>query len=915
MPSLNSKSIALLLVSVTLSIFSLGQPDDSTKVRSLLKVALKNVYSNPDTSYKLISEALEVSEVMDQGFLLGLSYNHLGIYYDVTSKYDESIGAYNQAIEYAKKEGCNSLIMSATNNIGLVLMNQSRLSEAQAKFIEAARLFEQEGEWKQWANANTNIGLIYKEFGQYKKAIKCALESLETRERVKDTFGISASLVNLGNVYADLKNDSALLFAKRAIPFCKASNNLWGLGMALHNTAAYLNANELYDSALVYINKVLELQESGSRNGRYLAGDYVLRGEILFNLGKPLDAQPDIQKGIELHEKTSTNNRLYRAYRLMAEVYKANGEYELAYDIWEKYAILGDTLISQNNSKEFSDLAAKYETEKKNREIAEQAVVISKAKRRTNWFWGGIALLTIVSLFVLNLAIQRKRKNDLLREQAEELKKIDNLKEQFFTNISHELRTPLTLVTTPLEKLLNSSNDQPDDLKLAYSNSLKLKSLVDDILDLSKLEADNVPLTYSTIELYPFVLQLTESFQPLAEYKHISLNLEFELDKTSLLGCDVPKIERILTNLLANALKFTNENGQVKLQVSTKENDLTFKISDNGPGIDSRDLPFIFNRYYQAKHSNVDGGTGIGLALCRELTEALNGTISLESELNNGSIFTLRLDKSCLSISHSTTEVETDELKTFLSNNTNKNILIVEDHPEMANFISSILEENYTIDLSRNGKVALEKLNSNSYDIIITDIMMPEMNGFELVANIRKSSQHNDTPVIYLTAKRFDEGQLKTLTPGIDDYIQKPFNINELNTRISYLISNKVERDKSPEDDLEDSKEAYETNLFKKAEDIVIKHLGDPHFTVKEFASDMAYSERQLNRIMKKLTGLSSLNFIREIRLRQAMVMLENNTHKNIKATSRAIGYENDSYFSKQFIKRFGISPSKVIKD
>ena len=908
--SINLKTFLIALLASTTCLSCFAQSNDSTKVRRLLKVALNRVYANPDTSVQLISEALEISEAIKQDYLIGLSYNHLGIYYDVTSKYDEAIEAYNQAIEYAKKADNNSLVMSATNNIGLVLMNQSRLSEAQAKFIEAARLFEQEEKWKQWANANTNIGLIYKEFGQYKKATKCELKSLETRERIKDTFGISASLVNLGNIYADLKNDSALLFAKRAIPFCTASNNLWGLGMALHNTAAYLNAREQYDSALVYINKVLELQESGSRNGRYLAGDYVLRGEILFYLGKPLQAKPDIQKGIELHEKTSINNRLYRAYRLMAEVCKANGEYELAYDIWEKYATLGDTLIAQNNSDKFLEMATKYETEKKNREIAEQAVEITKSERRIYWFWGGIALLTLVSLFILNLAIQRKRKNDLLREQAEELKKIDNLKEQFFTNISHELRTPLTLVTTPLEKLLNSDTKQPEDLKIAYSNSLKLKSIVNDILDLSKLEDDSLVINNSTFRLYPFIIKLLESFKPLTEFRRLNMRLDFEVDKATCINCDANKLERILTNLIANAVKFSSEKGQILVLVAIRKDNLVFTISDTGKGIDPRDLPYIFDRYYQSKHTDVDGGTGIGLALCKKLVAKLKGEITVDSQIDKGSSFTLELDQSCVAV-HSktpaTTEIEED------ISSSNKSVLIVEDNQEMANFIKSLLDESHDVHLSRNGKNALENLSSKTYDLILTDVMMPEMGGFELVKHIRNTDVHYDTPIIYLTAKRFNPAQMRLLTPGLDDYLQKPFNINELMARINSLTTNKAERDKSTGED-GSSKEIYEKDLFVKAENIVLNQLSNPKYTVKEFASDMAYSERQINRILKKITGLSTLNFIREIRLRQAMILLENGVHKSVKDTSRAVGFESDSYFTKQFNKRFGQNPSELLK-
>ncbi len=433
-------------------------------------------------------------------------------------------------------------------------------------------------------------------------------------------------------------------------------------------------------------------------------------------------------------------------------------------------------------------------------------IVVNK-KDKMHFEENDLTLLSIISVqasqLIKNLQLQEETFQK--KKEAEKLLELDKIKTEFFTNISHEFRTPLTLIIGPLEKLMG--DDQIESVQkqhnLIHKNAKKLLSLINQLLDLSSIDAGKMKLEVEIIDLIKFTKGILASFQSLAEYKNIKL--EFYSDNESLeLYLDKDKIEKILSNLVSNALKFSNENGRIAVTILKNNTKVEISVEDNGIGIGQLDIKNIFNRFYKAKSSSIQEGTGIGLALVKELVEIHYGTISVESKLNEGTKFHIEfpieeeLYKKFLVTKKQAVEIEKkisrpqnieqeekieDEVKADAPR-----ILVVEDNKDLLKFIKENIDKQYSVFESANGKEGLEKSFNIIPDLIISDIKMPEMDGIELCREIKADERTSHIPVILLTARSTLENKIEGLETGADDYITKPFKIQELQIRINNLI-------------------------------------------------------------------------------------------------------------------------------
>ncbi|MEM9529203.1 MAG: ATP-binding protein, partial [Bacteroidota bacterium] len=416
----------------------------------------------------------------------------------------------------------------------------------------------------------------------------------------------------------------------------------------------------------------------------------------------------------------------------------------------------------------------------------------------------------IKSLQARRLALEQtvKERTARIQEQAQQLQELDAVKSRFFANISHELRTPLTLLISPIEELLNepiAPEQSRTYLQMMRRNGHKLLRRINDLLDLSKLDAQRLVVISTPTLLYPYLKTLLASFESTAQLQEISLVFEYQLpDKLTAL-IDRDKVEKILMNLLSNAFKFTPAGGQIKLSVSRQQGNLLLNVHDTGPGIAAEDLPKIFERYYQSAQNKQVGGTGIGLALCRELASALNGkiwatSVTQEGDGVPGSIFHLRLPLTETIASSEQLEAAsppvvlvaekpTEEVPT--QNPLRPWLLVVEDNYELREYIRLILAPDDQVVTVANGEEALARLTGNNLPrLIISDLMMPRMDGMELLQRIKADSRLQLIPFIMLTAQQHLATKLAALRIGIDDYLTKPFQASELRARVSNLIRN-----------------------------------------------------------------------------------------------------------------------------
>ena len=564
-------------------------------------------------------------------------------------------------------------------------------------------------------------------------------------------------------------------------------------------------------------------------------------------------------------------------------------------------------------------------------------------KNRKHFSQNDLTLFSIISVqagqLIKNLQLQRE--TFLKIKETEKLQELDRIKTNFFTNISHEFRTPLTLILGPLEKLMSENKDEniQPQYELIHKSADNLLKLINQLLDLSTIDAGKMKLNIAKVDAINFIKGITASFRPLANIKNIQLEFSSNLEQLDTFF-DKDKFEKIISNLLSNAIKFTNEKGKIYISVSINSNEIIeILVEDNGIGIPEAELQNIFNRFSKVENSHVVGGTGIGLALVKELVELHKGTISVESDFDKGSKFRINLPLKIeyyknLQTDNASQKEKIKQREIPAEENVNEAIekhkhdfensednvpivLIVEDENDIRNFIKENLGKDYKILESENGKDGFQKSVEHIPDLVVSDIIMPEMDGIVLCKNIKTDERTSHIPVILLTAKSSVENKLEGLETGADDYLTKPFRISELKIRISNLIEQRKKlRERFRKEILLEPKDiavaSADERFLHRVSDIIEKHMSDYNFTVDNFASEIGMSRMQLHRKLNAVTGQAASDFIRNCRLKRAAKLLKGK-HGNIGEIAYDVGFNNPSYFSECFKKLFGVLPSEYI--
>jgi signal transduction histidine kinase/ligand-binding sensor domain-containing protein/DNA-binding response OmpR family regulator len=546
----------------------------------------------------------------------------------------------------------------------------------------------------------------------------------------------------------------------------------------------------------------------------------------------------------------------------------------------------------------------------------------------------------------LNWKNQVKLDEVKLKEKEE----TNRMKSRFFANISHEFRTPLMLILGPAENIFDKITDE--DLKkqagLIKGNANKLLGLINQLLDLSKIEAGKLKIQASSGNIAAFVKGIAMEFESMAERKDITLS--FLNDKKEIQAYfDKDKMEKIITNVIANALKFTPENGRVTIEVKTKssvlqnENKEEFVeiiVRDTGIGIPSNELTKIFDRFYQVNdsHTREHEGTGIGLALTKEFVELHHGQILIESEEGKGTTVKIILPLGSRHFSKdeiieaSGYEFYNSEISKYYSKKSSvKNepdyeqfdnktvVLVVEDNTDLREYIRDALKLNYQIEEAANGEQGLRKAEKIIPDLIISDIMMPKMDGCEMTKSLKVNEKTSHIPVILLTAKSEKESRLDGFRIGADAYLTKPFDTKELLVRIDNLISTRKKlqeiygRGEIAEVKNESKRlSIYDENFLKKVNDAINKNITDENFSIEDFSSEIGMSRTQLHRKLKALTGKSASRYLRSVRLSKAAKLLAEQK-QNISEVAYSVGFASPQYFTRCFRDEFGHPPSELV--
>jgi signal transduction histidine kinase/DNA-binding response OmpR family regulator len=563
------------------------------------------------------------------------------------------------------------------------------------------------------------------------------------------------------------------------------------------------------------------------------------------------------------------------------------------------------------------------------------------------WWFRGLVLLAIAAIIWGLYRTQLNRQ--LAQAEAERLRELDDFKNRLYTNITHEFRTPLTVILGMVNVFKdNATPAYQQSVRMIRQNSQKLLRLVNQILDLAKLESGHLKLDLVQKDIIAHLFYLAESFQHYAESQGIQLVIKSEVEEL-VMDFDENKIQDIVANLLSNAIKFTPEKGIISVnirQVGKAENSpLEIVVKDSGVGISAEHLPHIFERFYQVDNSvSLRGeGTGVGLALCKELIDLMEGHIEAASVKGQGTTFTITLPVKRQVVSATDTHssvIPQEELAAAyqlpqkeLTDTTVLDIqqapedapllLIIEDNPDIITYIQTCLGSSYQIITALNGQLGIDKAIEQIPDVIISDVMMPKKNGFEVCETLKTDERTSHIPIILLTAKVSQKDKVTGLRYGADAYLNKPFDKEELMVRLERLIDLRQKLQKKYSDRLfaasapipqpAEDLQSLDDIFIEKLRKIVLENLDNPKLGIADLCDVANLSHTQVFRKLKALTGRSPSRFIRSIRLQKGLELLQT-THLNVSEIAYDVGFNSPGYFYRTFLEEFGKTPSEIVR-
>jgi len=933
--------------------------------------------SDGDSAISYSKQALSLAEKGDDNKDIMESLIHLGALYARTSNYEDALIILNKAVSIGIDENVSSLLSDAYLELGIVYLRQQKLDSARSILNKSLALVPENGDDVNKGFAYNMLGNVDKEANNFEGASQNYILATSIFEKHHNNEGLTQSLSNIGNIQYFLGNyDKAAAYALQCLDIAKTLNKPSSIAYANRLLGRIYRKQKRFDDALKNYTAALGVyQKMGER--REIGETFTNIGNIFFELEKYTEALSYYSNGLRIKRSIADStgmaydfnataitfhniNKSDRAilyfdsamffarkkrllslvmdgYKNKSEIYNDQKQYRLAYENYMSYTNLKDSLAVLRNNDASNELEAKYQNEKKENEIntlhAENEIkTLQLEQQRTQRIYLiGVSLLSLLLIAVLYNRYRIKQR------AAEKLKQLDSVKSRFFANISHEFRTPLSLILSPLQKGLSKpgASIPQDDIQMMHRNATRLHVLINQLLDLSRIESGKMKLQLEKIDIRHMIMTLCSAFQSQADQRN--MNYQINLPEDISQGfVDRDKFEKILYNLISNAFKFTPDGGHIVVEVR-HESALTIRVRDNGIGIPKHHIQFIFDRFYQVDDSSTrsNEGTGIGLALAKELAEVHHGTLEVSSEESKGSEFILTIpiephqyrDGEFLPATEQraavngfvseTLKVETQDVEEVNANDELPLVLIAEDNRDMRSFIRDILKPDYRIVEAKDGLQAWEKSQEVIPDLVITDVMMPRMDGTTFCEKLKETLATSHIPVVMLTAKAGQQSKLDGLHRGADDYLTKPFDVEELQIRVLNLIEQRKKLRKLYRQEIRlQPKDIVVTDLdavfLQKILAILEKKFSDPGFGVEEFNREIALSRMQLHRKLKALTDQSTGEFIRHFRLDKAKQYLVVNGAQ-VSQVAYDCGFNNVSHFSKSFKDHTGMTPSEFV--
>lgn len=888
---------------------------------------------------KHLSHALDLAKKLNDPLLTYKGYFKFSIYYSDANQTRKSIEYSNQALEIAEENNYRKESADALSRLGLAYRKIDNHQRAIEHYFKALRIYESLNDPGLTAEVYNNIGVVYLRTADFDDALKHFHQALKINKTIGNLKVAVINMANIGVVHQKKKNyDSAINHYLKVLPLTRQLQDETREAVVLGNIGSTFVSQGKFKEGLSYLGQALTLKEKINNipSTLHTLNDIT---DAKLKSGDARGAKETAEKVIRLARQYEVPDQLRFGYLFLSRSYKQLKDFENAFAALGKYNNLTDSLFKIEKAEQINELQIQYETEKKDMAISalQQEQAIARAQKKIYFLTGTIVVLVLAALY-FNQRLKTKRNKQLLEKERE----IDRMKSEFFANISHEFRTPLSLILGPIDTLLGKTNDgdQKFQLGLMKKSASRLLRLINQILELSKLKAGFPDLKATELDGVSLIKGVTATFQSLADEKEVVLNFFCEENEINIY-CEQEKLETILINLLGNAFKFTNPGGNVTVRVAYRdaaefpEGAMELVIKDTGVGIKKEHLDHIFDRFYSAGSSSEKqyGGTGIGLALTKDLVELHGGTIHITSEAGTGTTVkvTIPLGKSHLredqvvSKEPASVAEPPEEIYLFFSepeedspseDHVKPIIVLIEDNEDVRNYIRSILRDKYTIKEAPNGEAGIDLATSVIPDLIISDVMMPRMDGYETCRRLKKDIKTSHIPVILLTAKSSLHSRLLGLETEADLYLNKPFVPQELLLCIHNLIESRRKLREKYNRQLvlkpsEISINSTDEQFLQRLLNVVEANYQDENFSVEQLSVEIGMSRSQLHRKLQALTNESASQFIRTFRLQRAMEMLKK-SHGTISEIAYKVGFSSPPYFNKCFSEQYGCTPSSV---
>ena len=854
---------------------------------------------------------------------------------------DEEALAYSQTmLETARSLRENELMLRAYVSIGTNHMYQEKYLQAIEHYLEALAhrntYLPDETYWTDLIYYN--LSLCYLFSGEVEEAIPYLHLSHtlnDELEGIERDIATAEDYNALMYCYSELgEEDSTEFYIQKVIETLNTieadtSANSFTIsslkGSLYHAVSQFFLKEDRLEEGKKYYQK-LNSSYTLSLDRKYLLDIlYALKTQDYAQAKMMIDAPPEIID--------TTKNKDY--LELLVEYYQAIGDKGRAMRYMEKF--------HESKYNELKTQRIKLSTYTRNRiEKVQQQNTIERLEKEQMYqgrlkqvFLISLALLLLIVLLLAYLYRQIKAKNNLLNnnaEQAEQLRKVDEQKSRLFANIAHEFQTPLSIIQgigKHLQEAVGLPATMREPLQIIVRNSTRLSDATTQILEISSADSLSSSIEsnwFSLPELIQFVL--TE-YEFLALEKNISIKQPEYPEAPTPLYSDIHKVTTIVRNLVSNAIRYTDPQGNILLNYRENREEDIYEISikDTGRGISSKEIPRVFDRYYQSSGEEAEGGFGLGLAISKEYANSINGDIEAQSELGMGSTFTLALplisspQAEPLQLHRfpqvSPYQQPTMSLEIEETTELNPHLLIVEDNRDFCAFLHTILSEEYNLKFVHDGYQAIEYLKKYTPNLILMDWMMPGMDGLKLAYYLQSKDAYRHLPLIMLTARNLISDQIKAMRMGLDDYLTKPVETSVLKTRINKLLHFQEEREDFRTlltvDEEAMSLSSSDVEWLEKIETLIFPLIQNFDLKVEDIAKLSQMSSKNLNRKIKAITGLTAKKFIQEIRYWEARRMLETGEYPSVKAVCLSVGLKDIRNFSRKFKERFGIYPSECL--